>query len=216
MEYAFVGRREDMWTPDQRPPDQRVYDRSKSTLSWGIRPDKVASKEDADRLRASVRGGTELVEEPESEKDWDSGYEGSSETELENANAGAFISQPLYESNFSNFSDNESGEDGEMMNESFGNRLDVLADWSEVPTSPVDRTLNGRELAEMCFDKYGKYHDIGLVRSKVRLPGNTVLLLAINFYVQELGGFGFRMTEEQYLAKLDTISNTLNAIDQAW
>mmetsp|Transcript_7854 Transcript_7854/g.13910 ORF Transcript_7854/g.13910 Transcript_7854/m.13910 type:complete len:328 (-) Transcript_7854:1376-2359(-) len=203
MEHAFVGRREQMWTPDQRPENQRriPYDRSKSVLSWGNKAERLATQAEQRRLLDRIAMSSLESEESKAEDG-----ESSSSTATMNT------ATRLYES-------------PEMMNEhmkaTFDAKLEQMADWADVPDRekyPQERMINGVELAEMCFEKYGKYHQIGLVVNKIRLPFNEEhnLLVAINFYVEELGGFGFRMTEEQYLSKLDGIASILNVLDQAW
>ncbi|KAA8491619.1 hypothetical protein FVE85_9666 [Porphyridium purpureum] len=193
LDYAVVGRREAMWSPDRRPEDQRVYDISKTKLSWGNKAERMSTAAEQARLKQQVSLDTNIAR-------------GSASSEAQS------FSQ-LYETDT----------EDEHMGPAFTARVEQMAAWSDVPVDdPAERFITGMELAEMVFDKYGKYHDVGLVQNKIRLPFNDEknLLLALNIYPACLGvgeeGFGFRLTEEQYLEKLEFISNILNTLDQAW
>jgi len=90
----------------------------------------------------------------------------------------------------------------------FSERLKRLETESVVPDGE-DRFLDGRQLAELVFAKYGRYHDCAMLR--------TTGQVAFNIYGPALGdrrGFGY--TESQYLEKLDTVAAMLNDFDQAW
>lgn len=88
-----------------------------------------------------------------------------------------------------------------------------LAKEAQVPENPDARGTDGRELAELCFAKYGRYHDMTLLRNKV-FDGQWQV--AFNIYGPCLGQRSFSYTEEQYLEKLDTAALMLCSWDQAW
>lgn len=64
------------------------------------------------------------------------------------------------------------------------------------------------ELAELVRAKYGKYHDIAILRNTGQI--------AFNIYGPHLSQRAFPYTEEQYMQKLSTIVLMLNDFDQAW
>ena len=86
-----------------------------------------------------------------------------------------------------------------------------LAREEQVPVNPEARETNGRELAELCFDKYGRYHDMTLLRNKV-FDGQWQV--AFNIYGPCLGQRSFSYTEQQYLDKLDTAALMLRQVLQ--
>lgn len=93
-----------------------------------------------------------------------------------------------------------------------GELAGMAATAEQVPTSALARETCGRELAELCFAKYGRYHDMTILRNKV--VGSWQV--AFNIYGPCLGQRSFSYTEEQYLQKLDTAALMLNSWDQAW
>jgi hypothetical protein len=76
-----------------------------------------------------------------------------------------------------------------------------------------EREITGRELAELCFAKYSRYHDIGLLTTSPF--GKTYRQVAVNIYGPSLGFGAFKLTEAQYLDKLDSIAGALNEWQQA-
>lgn len=88
-----------------------------------------------------------------------------------------------------------------------------MATAAQVPFNPEARETDGRELAELCFNKYGRYHDMTLLRNKI-FDGQWQV--AFNIYGPCLGQRSFSYTEQQYLNKLDTAALMLNSWDQAW
>lgn len=82
----------------------------------------------------------------------------------------------------------------------------------QVPGNPAARTTSGRELAELCFAKYGRYHDCTILRNKV---GGDRWQVAFNIYGPCLGQRSFGYTEQQYLEKLDRTALMLNSWDHA-
>ncbi|KAJ1628341.1 hypothetical protein T492DRAFT_1018845 [Pavlovales sp. CCMP2436] len=82
------------------------------------------------------------------------------------------------------------------------------------PSADIETPMSGRELAELCFTKYSRYHDIALLTTSPF--GKSNRQVAVNMYGPSLGfGGAFKLTEEQYLAKLDTIADALNDWGQA-
>lgn len=68
--------------------------------------------------------------------------------------------------------------------------------------------IAGRELAELCFAKYSRYHDISILTTSPFGKANRQV--AVNVYGPSLGFGGFKLTETQYLEKLDSIAAALN------
>eukprot|EP00873_Tetraselmis_striata_P002252 jgi/Tetstr1/422516/TSEL_001277.t1 len=73
--------------------------------------------------------------------------------------------------------------------------------------------LTGATLAEMCFGKYGKYHDMSIKHVTMN-KGKTRRWVALNLYVGYVGQRTFPYNEEEYIEKLDSIAMMLNAWDQ--
>ena len=79
---------------------------------------------------------------------------------------------------------------------------------AQVPVGPQRNIRDGVELAELCFQKYGRYHDMAMLRNSGQV--------AFNIYGPSLGLRSFSYTEDQYLQKLDTVVAILRDFDQAW
>jgi hypothetical protein len=62
--------------------------------------------------------------------------------------------------------------------------------------------LTGPALAELVFNKFDKWHDVGIVRRDI--PGKT--LVTLNIYHAHLGQRSFPMTEEDFKEKMDGIA----------
>jgi hypothetical protein len=75
------------------------------------------------------------------------------------------------------------------------------------------RPITGRELAELCFAKYSRYHDLAFVTQTVF--GKSARIVSMNVYGPSLGFGAFKQTEAQYLEKLDSIAAALNDWGQA-
>ncbi|GAX81528.1 hypothetical protein CEUSTIGMA_g8956.t1 [Chlamydomonas eustigma] len=71
--------------------------------------------------------------------------------------------------------------------------------------------LTAEELRLLIFQKYGKSHDMSLVRRDI--PGKT--FVSLNVMWSHLEQRSFKLTPEQYVEKLDSICYLLNAINQA-
>ncbi|KAG5186107.1 hypothetical protein JKP88DRAFT_162400, partial [Tribonema minus] len=76
------------------------------------------------------------------------------------------------------------------------------------------RTVSPVELAELCFAKYDKYHDLSIYSAQPF--GRENRQVALNIYGPALGDRNFPYTEDQYLQKLGTVCQMLNQFDQAW
>jgi hypothetical protein len=181
---VFQGRKERIWSPDRRPADQRgPFDFSQSTLSWG-REGCAIDDEDP------VKGCGQISEEVA-------------------ASLRAVAETPsdavTYEDDMRLLADGRGGLAGEFSGK--------MAMYAQVPGNPTARETSGRELAELCFAKYGRYHDCTILRNKV---GGDRWQVAFNIYGPCLGQRSFGYTEEQYLAKLDRTALMLNSWDQAW
>merc|ERR1719446_1960586 len=79
---------------------------------------------------------------------------------------------------------------------------------AQVPTGSDRYIESGLELAELCFAKYGRYHDMTILRNKV-FDGQWQV--AFNIYGPCLGQRSFSYTEQQYLDKLDTAALMLSS-----
>eukprot|EP00967_Tisochrysis_lutea_P138604 scaffold250533_cov36-Tisochrysis_lutea.AAC.1 len=181
---AFQGRKERIWSPDRRPEDQRgPFDFSRSTLSWGREGCDIDSDD-------PVKGCAQISEEVA-------------------ASLRAIAETPsdyvTYEDDMKLLADGRGGLAGEFSGK--------LAMYAQVPGNPLARETSGRELAELCFAKYGRYHDMTILRNKV--SGNR-WQVAFNIYGPCLGQRSFGYTEDQYLQKLDRTALMLNSWDQAW
>merc|ERR1711907_852645 len=83
--------------------------------------------------------------------------------------------------------------------------------WDFVPKDKAKRVLTGREIAELTYSKYQKYHDVS-----VKADNFGGRQIAFNIYGPSLGTSSFKYTEKQYLQKLDRIASMLNDWDQSW
>mmetsp|Transcript_41257 Transcript_41257/g.162697 ORF Transcript_41257/g.162697 Transcript_41257/m.162697 type:complete len:241 (-) Transcript_41257:46-768(-) len=97
---------------------------------------------------------------------------------------------------------------------SLGVAIQRMADWADVPKDEDLRLVDGRTLAELCFSKYGKYHDMDILQSQPF--GSEHRQVAFNIYHPALGESIFPYSEEEYLKKLNIVSSLLNSVDQAW
>lgn len=97
---------------------------------------------------------------------------------------------------------------------SFAENMQRVSDYAEVPRELEDRQLSGMELAELCWAKYGYYHDISMLQAQPF--GEEDRQVAVCVYGPFLGMKDFPMTESQYIEKLDALCARLMAFDQAW
>ena len=73
--------------------------------------------------------------------------------------------------------------------------------------------LTGRELALLCYGKYGKYHDMAV--KHVRMGEGMKRWVSLNLYVGHLGQRSYPATEETYVAQLDSIAYMITGWGQA-
>lgn len=78
---------------------------------------------------------------------------------------------------------------------------------AEVPAQP----LSAEELRNLIYTKYGKTYDLSFVRRDI--PGKT--FVSLNVMWQHLEQRSFKLTEAQYMEKLDGISYLLTALGQS-
>mmetsp|Transcript_6786 Transcript_6786/g.19649 ORF Transcript_6786/g.19649 Transcript_6786/m.19649 type:complete len:330 (-) Transcript_6786:144-1133(-) len=175
----FQGRKEKIWAPDRRPEDER-----------GPYDKSKSTLSWGDETKVDEALFQPLAPSSDPKK------VAATETPVVGlANQGSL---PMQEAESKN----------DDVNLELSERLKRLEIESVVPDGP-ERFLEGRQLAELCFAKYGRYHDMALLRNTGQI--------GFNIYGPGLGdrrGFGY--TEEQYLQKLDTVCAMLNDFDQAW
>ena len=82
-------------------------------------------------------------------------------------------------------------------------------------TAPITsaRAFTGRELALLCYGKYGKYHDMAV--KHVRMGEGMKRWVSLNLYVGHLGQRSYPATEEAYVAQLDSIAYMITGWGQA-
>jgi len=135
---AFQGRKERKWSPDRRPADQRGrFDFSASSLSWGREGCDIDSE---DPSKGCAEISAEVAET----------LRAVAETPSDGVS---------YEEDMRLLTDGRGGLAGE-----FSGRMAMYA---RIPGNPTSRVTSGRELAELCFAKYGRYHDQTILRNKV-------------------------------------------------
>ena len=101
------------------------------------------------------------------------------------------------------------GERGKLSAEDMEEELKAFRSFQAPVLGSNSRTIgSGVELAELVRAKYGKYHDIAVLRN----TGQT----AVNIYGPHLSQRSFPYTESQFLEKLDVVVAMLNDFDQAW
>mmetsp|Transcript_9384 Transcript_9384/g.18766 ORF Transcript_9384/g.18766 Transcript_9384/m.18766 type:complete len:314 (+) Transcript_9384:16-957(+) len=101
------------------------------------------------------------------------------------------------------------GERGKLSADDMEEELRAFRSFQAPVLGSNSRTIgSGVELAELVRAKYGKYHDVAVLRN----TGQT----AINIYGPHLSQRSFPYTESQFLEKLDVVVAMLNDFDQAW
>lgn len=73
--------------------------------------------------------------------------------------------------------------------------------------------LTGRELALMCYAKYGKYHDMAI--KHVRMGKGMKRWVSLNLYVGHLGQRSYPATEATYMEQMNTIAYMITSWGQA-
>jgi len=184
----FQGAKERKWSPDRRPEALRgMFDIASTSLSWN-------------RWDPFHPETGELSEQRQAL------------SETENPCFGPNPPEYCSIEDFSMLS--ERSRDKDEVSDSLELQVGYVADFVDMPRSQAARQCSGRELAELCFRKYGYYHDIAVLQSKPF--GDEDRQVAVNIYGPYLGLPDFPFTEEQYLQKLDELASMLNAFDQAW
>jgi hypothetical protein len=73
--------------------------------------------------------------------------------------------------------------------------------------------ISGRELALMCYAKYGKYHDMAI--KHIRMGEGMNRWVSLNLYVGHLGQRSYPATEETYVEQMDSIAYMITTWGQA-
>lgn len=74
--------------------------------------------------------------------------------------------------------------------------------------------LSGQELADLCYKKYGKFHDM-CVKNSCISKGNTRRWVALNVYIGHLGQKSFPMTSAEYVQKLESVAQICTGLRQS-
>mmetsp|Transcript_4631 Transcript_4631/g.14002 ORF Transcript_4631/g.14002 Transcript_4631/m.14002 type:complete len:292 (+) Transcript_4631:103-978(+) len=161
------------------------FDRKKTTLSWGNEQQVISPYELSEEFLTSL--GTTDAAEP-------------TIPPAHSKVVGTYV--------------NESSLKGGADTDSLNAAIFRLADWADVPKDESQRVLDGRTLAELCFSKYGKYHDMDIIQAQPF--GSQNRQVAFNIYYASLGASNFPYNETEYLDKLSKVTDLLNSVDQAW
>ena len=70
------------------------------------------------------------------------------------------------------------------------------------------------QLADMCYAKYGKFHDM-CVKNSCISKGNTRRWVALNVYIGHLGQKSFPMTSAEYVQKLESVAQICTGLRQS-
>ena len=73
--------------------------------------------------------------------------------------------------------------------------------------------MTGRELALLCYAKYGKYHDMAI--KHIRMGEGMKRWVSLNLYVGHLGQRSYPATEETYVEQMDSIAYMITSWGQA-
>jgi len=175
------GQRERKWNPDRRPESQRGKRSGPgegSQLSWGGQTSALELGKMAQRQHAAY---------------------------LERSNA-LMQDLPLGSAAVALFGESAKA-DAEL-------DVQILADLDQririakIPVGDEGKIDTPVALSELIMHKYGKYHDVDVVRNSGQV--------AFNIYDANLGQASFRYTESQYLQKLESILSLLNDLEQTW
>lgn len=74
--------------------------------------------------------------------------------------------------------------------------------------------LTGQELADLCYAKYGKFHDM-CVKNQCLNKGKTRRWVALNIYIGHLQQKSFPMTTEEYVQKLNSVAAICTGLRQS-
>ena len=92
--------------------------------------------------------------------------------------------------------------------------VDLAAALEAVRDAPSSGPLSGLELMQLSLAKFGVAYDMSLKQIDL-MKGGTDRFVNLNLYVGQLHQRSFPMTREQYLSKLDSIADALNAWNQS-
>ncbi|GLI69234.1 hypothetical protein VaNZ11_013809 [Volvox africanus] len=86
----------------------------------------------------------------------------------------------------------------------------TLSHDGEVAEDEMRKPLSAQELRQLIFTKYGKTYDVSFVRRDI--PGKTFVCL--NIMWSHLEQRSFKLTEQQYMEKLDGVAYLVGALGQ--
>mmetsp|Transcript_41258 Transcript_41258/g.162699 ORF Transcript_41258/g.162699 Transcript_41258/m.162699 type:complete len:266 (-) Transcript_41258:46-843(-) len=193
------GWKEKKWSPKKHG---KAFNRRESSLSWGAEQDVLSSyalteefltslgcaEEERKTAKATTGALTETTAKPDS-------------------SLGVAIQR------MADWADVPKDEDLRLVDGGLGFRVLLCVNYTSTEASYY-LTTTGRTLAELCFSKYGKYHDMDILQSQPF--GSEHRQVAFNIYHPALGESIFPYSEEEYLKKLNIVSSLLNSVDQAW
>lgn len=109
------------------------------------------------------------------------------------------------------FSDADDGDLAVALNRRIGQIAASTASFdSEVTEEEMRQPLTAAELRQLIYSKYGKTYDVSFVRRDI--PGKTFVCL--NIMWTHLEQRSFKLTEEQYMDKLDGVAYLIGALGQ--
>ncbi|GIL51746.1 hypothetical protein Vafri_7671 [Volvox africanus] len=109
------------------------------------------------------------------------------------------------------FSEVDDGDLAAALNRRIGQiAASTLSYDSEVTEEEMRKPLSAQELRQLIFTKYGKTYDVSFVRRDI--PGKTFVCL--NIMWNHLEQRSFKLTEQQYMEKLDGVAYLVGALGQ--
>ncbi|EFJ48650.1 hypothetical protein VOLCADRAFT_90835 [Volvox carteri f. nagariensis] len=109
------------------------------------------------------------------------------------------------------FSEVDDGDLAAALNRRIGQIAASTASYdSEVTEEEMRTLLSAQELRQLIFTKYGKTYDVSFVRRDI--PGKTFVCL--NIMWNHLEQRSFKLTEQQYMEKLDGVAYLVGALGQ--
>eukprot|EP00180_Rhodochaete_pulchella_P000867 Plantae.Rhodophyta-Rhodochaete_pulchella.ctg17024.p1 GENE.Plantae.Rhodophyta-Rhodochaete_pulchella.ctg17024~~Plantae.Rhodophyta-Rhodochaete_pulchella.ctg17024.p1 ORF type:complete len:310 (+),score=19.08 Plantae.Rhodophyta-Rhodochaete_pulchella.ctg17024:405-1334(+) len=205
----FQGRKEEIWQPDMRPQSERnaPLDKSKSTLSWSNTYAATILQRSGQWTPAEARRVSAPQIPPREDSRAASALTTRGGTSAQDRSFAdqVFKAQPILTEANSRPSD------------AWVDQVQRLADYADVPEQPDERAVTGKQLAEFCYAKYGYYYDMTIIHAKPFGDEEDRRQVAFNIYGAYLGDIStFKMTEQQYLDRLDRVAGMLTCWDQAW
>lgn len=175
------GRKERRWSPDRRPESQQGKQDGPgkdSQLSWDGLKSALQLEKMAQRQHAA--------------------YLERLNTQMQNLPLGS-AATVLY---------GESAKADARLDAEISAGLDKMIRIAKVPEGAEGKIDGPVAFAELIMGKYGKYHDVAVMRNAGQV--------AFNIYEAYLGQASFRYTEGQYLQKLESILSLLNDLEETW